>query len=193
MKLLEKITAFLSLIGLLLKFLLIQSGNAVFIISASLLASIYFYFGFALINNVGFRAMFKKSSYANISSIRIIAGIGVGGLLSIVVIGLLFKLQIWMGSIEMIKIGTTGLLVTVVIAGIVFLLKRKSLDPFYKGIFTRGAIALIFALLVFTIPSRTLIRVYHRNNPAFGELMIKALENPEDEELQKQFDEALEK
>ena len=193
MKLFEKITFALSLIGILLKLLLIRTGNPVLIISASLLSCIYFYFGFALINGVGFRAMFKKASYAPISGIRIVAGIGVGLFLSIVVIGSLFKLQIWMGSIEMITIGSTGLFVIFLAAGVVFLVKRKSLDAFYRGIFLRGAIAIIFAFIIFAIPSRSLIRIYHRDNPAYGELMIKALENPQDKEIQDEFDKALER
>jgi hypothetical protein len=183
MKLLEKITFAFSLIGIVLKLLLIRSGNPTLIISASLLSSIYFYFGFALVNGVGFRAMFKKASYAAISGIRIVAGIGLGVFLSIVVIGSLFKLQIWMGSIEMITIGSTGLLVTVLAASVVFLIKRKTLDAFYRGIFLRGAVAFIFAFIIFAIPARSLIRIYHRNNPAYAELMIKALENPQDKEM----------
>ena len=93
----------------------------------------------------------------------------------------------------MITIGATGLLVTVLAASVVFLIKRKTLDPFYRGIFLRGAIAIIFAFVIFAIPSRYLIRIYHRDNPAYGELMIKALENPQDKEIQDEFDKALER
>ncbi|MBS1559471.1 MAG: hypothetical protein JST69_12180 [Bacteroidetes bacterium] len=193
MKLLEKITFALSLIGIMLKLLLVRSGNPVLIIGASLLSCIYFYLGFALINGIGFRAMFKKASYAAIRGIRIVAGIGIGLFLSIVVIGSLFKLQIWMGSIEMMAIGSTGLLITVLAASVVFLVKRKSLDLFYRAIFLRGAIAFIFALIIFAIPSRSLIRIYHRDNPAYAELMIKALENPQDKEIQDEFDKAIER
>src|SRR5258706_11537060 len=101
MKIIERASLIISLVGFLLKLLLIRTGNPTLIISASLLSFIYFYFGFALLNNIGFRAMFKKASYANISIGRILGAIGVGLFLSIVLIGILFKLQIWNGSNEM--------------------------------------------------------------------------------------------
>ncbi|MBI1767269.1 MAG: hypothetical protein HYR67_02710 [Bacteroidetes bacterium] len=191
MKLIERAGLIISLLGFLLKLLLIRTGNPILIISASVLAMIYFYFGFALLNDIGFRTMFKKASYADISTGRVLGAIGVGLFLSIVLIGILFKLQIWNGSREMITIGATGLFMTLLAAGIVFLIKRKTIDSFYKGIFVRGVVALLLAVIVFLTPGRSLIRIYHRDNPAFAELMIKALENPQDEELQKQFDDAM--
>jgi glucan phosphoethanolaminetransferase (alkaline phosphatase superfamily) len=193
MKLIERACLTLSLLGILLKLLLIRSGNPVLIISASLLSFVYFYFGFALLNGIGFRAMFKKASYANISTGRILGAIGVGFFLSIILIGLLFKLMIWNGAQEMITIGATGLFMVLLAACVVMVIKRKSLDSFYKGIFVRGGVALLLAVIVFLTPGRSLIRIYHRDNPAFAELMIKALENPQDEELQKQYEEAREK
>jgi len=193
MKQIERATLISSFVAFVLKLLSVHDVNPIFIISTSLLSCVYLYFGFALLNSVGFRAMFKKASYDNVSAGRIIGAIGVGFFLSIIVIGILFKLMIWSGSHEMLTIGTTGLVITLLAAGVVFLIKRKNLDLFYQGIFVRGAFAILFAVIVFLTPGRSLIRIYHRDNPVYAELMIKALENPEDEELQKQFDDAREK
>src|SRR5882762_1302875 len=118
MKVIERATLIISFLSFLLKLLLVRSAIPVFIISISLLSCIYFYFGFALLNGIGFQAMFKKASYVGISSGRMIGAIGVGFFLSVILIGILFKLQIWMGSVEMITIGTTGLFVTLLAAGV---------------------------------------------------------------------------
>jgi hypothetical protein len=190
MKLIERATLIISVLAFILKLLLVHSVNPVFIISVSLLSFIYLYFGFALLNDIGFSAVFRKASYINISSSRILGAIGTGFFLSIIVIGILFKLMIWNGSHEMLTMGSVGLFMTLVTAGLVFLIKRKNLDLFYQGIFVRGGLAILFAGIVFLTPTHSLVRICHRDNPDYAELMIKALENPEDEELQKQFDDA---
>jgi hypothetical protein len=193
MKLFERATLIISVLAFILKLLLVHSVNPVFIISVSLLSFIYLYFGFALLNGIGFSVMFRKASYINISSGRILGAIGTGFFLSIIIIGILFKLMIWNGSHEMLTIGTTGLFLTLLAAGVVFLIKRKNVDLFYQGIFARGGLAILFAGIIFLTPTHSLVRIYHRDNPDYAELMIKVLENPENEELQKQFDDAREK
>lgn len=193
MKIIERATIIIAFLGFLLKLLLVRSGMSIFIIGSSLLSCIYFYFGFALLNGIGFRTMFKKTSYTNINAGRIIGAIGVGIFLSIISIGVLFKLQIWNGSREMLTIGATGLFMTLMAAGVVLLFKHKGMDSFYKGIFVRGIAALTIAVIVFLTPGRSLIRIFHRDKPAYAELMIKALEYPQDDAIQKQFDDAREK
>ncbi|HCW06493.1 MAG TPA: hypothetical protein DGG95_03900 [Cytophagales bacterium] len=190
MKLIERIILLVFFLAILLKAGLFRGTRASLEISTLLLSMLYFYFGFALFNGIGFRAMFKKSSYAGVSVGKISGAIALGLALSSVLIGILFKLMFWPGANEMIMIGGTGLLIILLVASVVMVIKKKSLDSFYKGIFLRGSVALIFALVFFFTSQKSLIRFFHRDNPTFAELMIKAMGNPQDEELQRQLEEA---
>ena len=119
--------------------------------------------------------------------------IGVGFFLSIVVVGMLFKLLILTGALEDLTIGITGLVATLFAAGIIFIIKKKKMDSFYKNIFLKGAIALLIGTSIYLTPTRSLIGFFYRNNPAFGELLLKAVENPYDKDIQKEYEEALER
>jgi hypothetical protein len=193
MKILERGSIILSVIGFLMKIMRVSGGNELLMIGMTLLAIIYFYFGFALLNNVALKGIFKKSSYSNANSLRIVGAIGVGILLSIVVIGLLFKLLILTGAIEMLTIGVVGLVVTLFAAWIIFIIKKKQLDAFYMGTFVRGGIAVMKGIILYLTPASSLIRFYHRDDPAYAELFVRAVENPYDEQIQKEFEEAREK
>jgi glucan phosphoethanolaminetransferase (alkaline phosphatase superfamily) len=192
MKLIERIALFEVLAAFLLRVMLFKAVIPFMIIGLSLLSMIYFYFGFALFNGIGFRGVFKKASFANVSTSRIIGAVGFGLALSIISIGILFKLLIWNGANEMLIIGASVLFCILVIAGVTFLMKKKPVDVFYKGIFMRGIAALILACVLFFVPGRALIQLYYRNDPEVGELMIRAQENPNDEESQKALDKAME-
>ena len=193
MKILERGSIILSVVGLLMKILIVRGGNELLMIGMTLLMLVYWTFGFAVFNNIQLKAIFKKSSYAGISSGRIVGAIGVGGFLSIIVTGLLLKLLILAGAREMITIGVTGLFITLFAAGVVFILKKKNMDSFYKQIFVKGGLAVILGITLFLTPTSSLIRFYHRDDPLYAELFIKAVENPYDKEIQKKFEEAREK
>jgi hypothetical protein len=193
MKILERGSIILSVIGFLLKILRLSGGNELLMIGMTLFVLVYWTLGFALFNNIQLRAIFKKSSYAGISSGRIVGAIGVGGFLSVTTIGLLFKLLILTGAREMITIGVTGLVITLFAAGVVFLLKKKNMDSFYRQIFVKGGIAIILGITLYLTPARSLIRFYYRDDPAYAELFVKAVENPYDEQIQKEFEEARDK
>jgi hypothetical protein len=193
MKILERGSVILSVIGLVMKIFRLNGGNELLEIGLTLLAMVYFYLGFAVFNNIRLKDIFKKSSYSNISSGRIVGAIGVGMNLSIIVIGLLFKLLIFAGAFEMLTIGVTSLTITLFAALIVFILKKKNLDFFYKDIFVKGAIAVIIGIALCLTPGSSLIRLYHRDDPAYAELFIRAMQNPRDEKIQKAFDEATDK
>ena len=193
MKILERGSILLAVIGLMMKIWRLNGGNELLMIGLTLLAMIYFYLGFALLNNVPLKAIFKKSSYSDTGSLRITGAIGVGILLSIIAIGLLFKLMILTGAIEMLTIGVVGLAVTLFAAWIIFIIKKKQLDAFYIGTFVRGGIAVILGIILYLTPASSLIRFYHRDDPVYAELFVRAVENPYDEQIQKEFEEAREK
>jgi len=94
---LEKTLVIVTLVALILKYLTVP-GMSLFVVVGLLgLALLYFYFGFALFNGIGLKGIFKKESYIEISKYKIFAAIIVGASLSMICIGLLFKIQHWFG------------------------------------------------------------------------------------------------
>src|SRR5690554_4892641 len=98
MKKTEIIIGTLSIIALGLNLLLIPGGGVLTVLTLSTLSTIYFYFSFALFNDIRFRKIFKKDSYENISRWRIIGAIGTGFALSATTAGLMCKFQSWPGA-----------------------------------------------------------------------------------------------
>lgn len=192
MKLLERICILLFVVGFAMKTMLLRGGNELVMIGLTLLSMVYFYLGFALFNGIGLKSIFKQSSYTGTGTGRILGAIAVGGFLSITTIGLLFKLLILTGAREMLAIGVTGLAIALFAAGFLFIFQRKSMNSFYKKIFVKGGIAIILGVTLYLTPSSALIRFYYRDDPAYAELYVKALENPSDEQIQKEFEDAQE-
>jgi hypothetical protein len=134
MKKLEKILVITASIALILKSLSILGMSLFLVIALMGLSTLYLYFGFAIFNQIEFKRVFKKDSYQNIATFRIIGAIGVGCSLSIICIGILFKIQHWFGSALYLYVGLSFAFVLLIIALIRF---NKSKDDFYKSILIR--------------------------------------------------------
>jgi hypothetical protein len=182
---LEKILGLIVLVALIFKLTLITGGGILIVLSLSVLAIIYYPFGFALFNKIGFQQIFKRDSYKGLSALRIIGAIGVGTALSIICIGILFKLQHWPGS----KINLLAGLITSLILLIIILIKySKNKDDFYTMILKRLIIIGGFGLIMILTSDLTIIKIQFRNHPDY----IKAFElyqiNPNNESYQKNLE-----
>ena len=93
MKKSEKIFGILFAIAIIFKLALYPGGRIISTVSMTLLACIYFYFGFAFFNNIKLKNVFNRKSYEGISVLRILGSIGTGMVLSTVCLGTLFKLS----------------------------------------------------------------------------------------------------
>jgi hypothetical protein len=131
---LEKILLIIASVALILKLLSIPGMSLFLVISLLGLAMLYFYFGFALFNQIEFKNIFKKASYQKIKNTRILGAIGVGSALSIICIGSLFKILHWLGSALYIYVGLSLAFVLMIISLIKF---NKSKDDYYKTILIR--------------------------------------------------------
>ena len=182
---LEKILGLIVLIALILKLTLILGGGILIVLSLSILAIIYYPFGFALFNQIGFKQIFKKDSYKALSALRIIGAIGVGTALSIICVGLLFKLQHWPGS----KINLLAGLITSLIILIIALIKYfKTKGDFYSRIIKRLIIIGGFGLIMLLISDLTIIKIQFRNHPDYIKAYELYMTNPQDESLIKNLD-----
>jgi hypothetical protein len=113
---LEKTLVIVTLVALILKYLAVPGMSLFVVIGLLGLALLYFYFGFALFNGIGFKGIFKKESYIEISKYKIFAAVLVGVSLSMICIGLLFKVQHWFGFSTYLYAGLSLSLVMLVIA-----------------------------------------------------------------------------
>jgi hypothetical protein len=167
----------------------IEYSNEIFMIGCSLLATMYFYLGFALFNEVPFRQIFKKASYKDISSGRIIGSIGLGIVFSIIIIGFQFKFLLLPGSHEMLIIGNEFLTVVTIVAAFMFFIRHKGKSEFYPRNFKRMIPILCIGLFTYWLPLDTLIDIRYRDRPKYAELLKQSIENPEDEELRNKLQE----
>ncbi|HOS16899.1 MAG TPA: hypothetical protein PKX15_07825, partial [Bacteroidales bacterium] len=80
---LEKIFGLLAIVAIVLKWNMLPGGNIMLLLSLSLLSLLYYGFGFALFNRIGFKQLVKKESYTGISMFMIIIAVITGIALSV--------------------------------------------------------------------------------------------------------------
>lgn len=176
----------LAILGAILSFSTVPGGSFLIIISCTVLSSLYLYLGFALFNTIRLRNIFKKQSYSGLSALRIIGGIAVGFVLSIVVIGLMFRIMVWEGSTIMLIVSIVPVSILTVIALIKFFHKK---DTFYIGILKRVVPYTALAALFLLSPASLPTQIRHRDNPEYVNALKALDENPQDEEAQRKIDE----
>lgn len=180
MKKAEIIIATLSIIALGLNLLLIPGGGVLTVLTLSTLSMIYFYLGFALFNDIKLRRIFKKDSYKEISSLRILGAVGAGFALSMTTIGFMFKFQSWPGADFNLGAGLVGLLIVTIIGAIKY---SKNKSNYYIRIFKRTAILGGLGLILMLIPKTSWIELKYRNQPEYVEALKKAMADPDNKEL----------
>jgi hypothetical protein len=91
MKKAELLISIIGIIGIIIKVMLIPGGSILISLSFINLMVIYFFLGFALLNNIEFKNAFKKESFNNIYPLQIIGAILSGWGIGIVIMGISFK------------------------------------------------------------------------------------------------------
>src|SRR5688572_31165 len=180
MKKTEIIIATLSIIALGLNLLLIPGGGVLTVLTLLSLSMIYFYFGFALFNDIRFRKIFKKDSYKEITSLRILGAVGTGLALSLTTVGIVFKFQAWQGANINLGAGLAGLLIVTII-GLIQYSKNKS--NYYTQIFKRVVLFGGIGLILFFIPETSWIEFKYRNHPAYANALKESIAAPENKEV----------
>ncbi len=184
MKKLEIILGFFAVLGIALKYFHIPGSTIIIILSFSILSAFYYLFSFAHLNGIGFRGIFKKDSYRQTTIKRILLAVALGFSLSILIIGMLFKIQFWPGALMTLSAGL--ILCSIVFLFTLFFFLRNKIMA-YKRFFIRIYIYGILGLILFLIPQTSLIDVYYRKNPDYAEIYKKHIENPDDEEIKEEM------
>jgi hypothetical protein len=190
MKRTELILIGIAVLALLMKFLHLPASGILTVLSLSSISVIYMYLGFALFNNLRFRKIFKKESYKEISTKRIIGGVGAGLALSVSAIGILFKFQSWPGASVNLIIGIVGLTVVTIIS---LIKMQKNTDNYYSNILKRVAGFGAICIFLLAIPTKTWLGWKFPNNPEYVQAVIDAQAKPNNQELWQKVDEEREK
>jgi hypothetical protein len=185
MKIFERVMGILIVIGLALSFNLIPGGSILIVFPGMILACLYFYLGFALFNNVSLKGLFKKTTYKELSTKRILGSVGIGTGLSIAIIGIMFKIQHWPSASLFLGTGLVISFIGLIIVTIKFI---KTKDKFYLKLISRIAIIGVFGFFLFIIPDIFLVKIKFRNHPEYINAYEKYIQNPQDPELKEKLE-----
>lgn len=174
----------LFIIAFILFLFRIKGGSFLLIILSGSLSIIYSHFGFIVFNSIKMKDIFLKETYKSISKRKIIGSVLTGISLSILVIGILFKLFHWPGSHLNIMVGLIGSVIALIVS-IIKNLKTKNL--IYKKVIKRISFIGGFACLLLMLNQDAIDKFKYRDYPDY----LKALENyrkdPTNELLQEEL------
>ena len=190
MKKAELILVSLAIVAFGLSLFLIRGGNILLLLSIVGLSFLYFYAGLAILNGISLKEMFKKETYKNISNLRVFGSIATGLVLSITVIGVMFKYMMWPGSARMLFVSFLGLLIIFIVA-LIKSIKKPS--KFYQNVLLRCVIYGGVACFFFFTKESTFIAIKYRDYPEYVKAFEEATENPDNEALWQKVDEERQK
>jgi len=165
----EKTFGIIALLGLFWLFMDFPGYGLLLILSMGILVLLYFPFGFYFLCD-------KEIKQQNL-----IFSIISGWFFSTALLGIQFKLLDYPGADFMLFVGVIQVLIILIVA---FLLKRKAkkeLTTYYRNMLIRTSILTVLAIFFFFIPSTTLWKIQHRNDPELLNARIMFHEGRSDE------------
>lgn len=181
MKKAEIILIALAVIGVIMKFLHFPKLPLVFVFCTGILSLVYFSLGFALFNNIRLRDIFRKDSYINTNAMKIIGAIATGFSLSMIVLGILFRIMNYPGAeIQLIS----SLFFLFVVVTVSFFKIKKDTTQYYSKILKRILFFWIIGTFLLFVPRNTWLEWSYPNNPDYIKAIIEAENNPNNQELQ---------
>ncbi|TPG66442.1 GldL-related protein [Hymenobacter nivis] len=157
----EKIAWPAALLGLAAKWALVPAGSYLLILGLGALAAVYLMRSYLL----AAPAAGPSTTAAFMDDyLRKVTGISA----AVTLVGTLFKLMNWNSGNTMLVVGVATMALVVVLSAF-----RQRLSLFTMAIAAAGGLALY-------VPSETLIRQFHRNDPALVEKLVYQLHHPRD-------------
>lgn len=185
MKKIEIILIIFFVIAVILRFLHIPASGVLTVISLSALAELYFLLSFPLLNNIGFRKLFKKETYSDIEIKRIALSVVIGVFgFSTVIIGILFKVMFWKGGGIQLVAGLIFMTIVFVIISF-FYIKEKT--GFYKNTLIRFLIIAFIGMLMFLTPKTKIVDIIYGKNE-YSEALKDVMLYPENNEYRQTLD-----
>lgn len=126
MKKIELSLLIITLAGIILVLAGLQAAWYIIIPFLLLLGILYYFFGFALLNNIAPDGIFKSGSYKGISPLRIFGSVLAGMAISLVPLAVLLKLRQYpMGGTITLYAGASTLIVLIIMAILYSRQKKK--------------------------------------------------------------------
>lgn len=168
----EQVIIIIAIIGVCFRLMNFMGGNIIMILSFGSLSIFYLTFGVLILNNAPDSKNIKKSAFG-----RSITGV----VMSVSVIGLLFKMVLWPGANMLLTIGLIGLLSS----GLIVYIKYKRTDSSYHKLILKRIlyIGILVGSLV-SIPTSTWLHMHYPNNPEYVKAELELRENSQDKALQ---------
>ena len=181
MKYVELFLIFVAIVCIYLHSDLVVGAGALLVITLSILSMFYQFFGFALLNGIGLRKLFRKKTYQDTSAMSFVGAAVTGFMvLSIAPLALLFNFMSYSGASEMITIGMAALIVTNAVALIIWLVKKAK----NCLLILKRTVPFTLALIVFVIHTPEEWNMFrHRNYPGAYELHQQMMQHPEDMDI----------
>jgi len=177
----EKALTIVFLIGLSFKLLHWPGAGPLIVISLSTIAMLYFPAAFYFFCD----KVIKRQNLA----LSIVSGL----FLSLIPVGILFKIMYWPGGQVYLLI---GIVTAPIILAIIFFLKSKTVDDlktYYRNMFLRTSILTALTIIFYLTSTSTLLKVQYWDDPELARLKTLHYTNPDNEEYKKQHDEYLSK
>lgn len=143
----------MALIGVLIKLAGLSGGVPLIALSLICLSVHYLVCGFFLFNDIRLRDGFRRSSYKEITALKIVGSIISSIVLSVLIAGILYRLLYWDGNM-MILLFTLGINMVFTMS-LAFIVSIRHIS-FYKNILIRSSILLIISACLIVAPSKYL-------------------------------------
>ena len=150
MKKLELILIVGAIVGILMALFHVTSYSWVVSFFFLTLGCLYYFFGFALLNNIPGRKIFKADSYKGVGTWRILIAIGAGWAISILTMGYMFSIL----SYPMAELFlTVGLIFAAIMIIIAFIKYAQVKDKVYRNIILRSFVFVIIGIIFLLLPA----------------------------------------
>lgn len=171
----EKIISAVILLGLLLKVFHVPISSLVLVISLMTMSMIYF------------GGAFYFFCDKNLKNSNIALSIIVGIFLSTAQVGILYKLLFWPGGQIMLLIGLFSTIVLLIITIFLKIKSSENLKTYYKNMLIRISVWAILSLIIYFIPTSTLVNYQYKNEPEKARLLNLTISDPTNLEYQEQY------
>ncbi len=185
MKKLEGVFWFFVFTGVLFKKMQWPFAGILVVVGMSSLAILYYPFAFALLQNIKGRDLFKRTAYTNTTIKSTVLAVFGGLSLAMLCLGLMFKWQFWNFSHTILN---AGLIVTVLVALLIFILLKDQPFVLKRNYFRRASILFAFALLFRLTPATTFADIIYHEQPCYRDALKATMANPTDTEAKETLD-----
>jgi len=175
----EKTLSIIFLVGLIFKLLHWPGAGEILVISLSTIVMLYFPAAFYFFCD----KVIKRQNLA----LSIVSGL----FLSLIPLGILFKIMYWPGGQLYLLIGTVS---APIILTVIYFLKSKTtenLATYYNNMFSRTIVLTVLTITFYLIPTATLLNIQYWDDQELARLKTLHYTHPDNEEYKKQHDEYL--